>query len=88
MNKFKQLMNYLDTYPNDYIHFHSIYMVLMLDTNAAYLVMPKAQSRISGYYYLGNKPNSKPHPELNRAILIEFKHLRMLFRQLLKQKQG
>ena len=48
----------------------------MLDTGAAYLVITKAQSRIAGYYYLGNKSNAKPHPELNGSIIIECKTLK------------
>jgi hypothetical protein len=38
--------------------------------------MPKARSRIAGYYYLGNHPSTGPHPELNGTILIECKTLK------------
>ena len=69
-------MDYVDKYPNDYTRFHAGDMILILDTYATYLVMTKAQSRIAGYYYLGNKPNAKPHPELNGAILIKCKTLK------------
>ena len=51
-------------------------MLLTVDTDAAYLVMPKARSRIAGYFYLGNAPSSIPHPTLNGAILIECRTLR------------
>ena len=32
-------MEYVDTYTNAYIHFHASDMILMLDTDAAYIVM-------------------------------------------------
>ena len=76
LQKCNRLLDYVATYPNAYIRFHASDMILMLDTDAAYLVMPKARSRIAGYYYLGNKATSQPHPELNGAILIECKTLR------------
>ena len=57
INEYKQLMEYVATYPNYYIHFHANSTTLMMDKYAAYLVMPKARSCIAGYYYLGNKPN-------------------------------
>ena len=60
----------------------------MLDTDSTYLVMAKSRSRISGYYYLGNKPNAKSHSELNSSIIFEYKHLIMLLHPLPKQKQG
>ena len=68
-------MDYADTHLNVYIHFHASDMVLMIDTNATYLVMPKTWFRIAGYYYIRNKPNAKPHPELNGAMIIDCKTL-------------
>ena len=79
-------MYYAATYPNTYIRFYNSDMILMLDTDATYLVMPKSLSRIAGHYCLGNKTNAKPHPELNGAILAECKHLRILLHLLLNQK--
>ena len=38
--------------------------------------MPKARSRVAGYFYMGNKPTTRPHPSLNGAILVECKTLR------------
>ena len=71
MKKYKRLMNYADTHPNVYISFNASNMILMLDTDAAYIVITKAQSLISGYYYPINKTNSKTHLELNGAIIIK-----------------
>ena len=30
-------------------------MQLMVDSDAAYFVVPKARSRVAGYHYIGNK---------------------------------
>ena len=70
MKNSKQIMGYVAKYPNAYILFHYIYMILMLDTYAAYFVMLKAQIFIVLCYYLENKTNAKPHSELNGTILI------------------
>ena len=76
--KFKclRLLDYAATYQNAFVRFYASDMVLTVDTDAAYLVLPKARSRVAGYFYLGNFPKSKPHPSLNGAILIECKSLR------------
>ena len=76
MKKWNQLMEYTATYPNSYIRFHAIDMILILYTYAAYLVMPKVRSLIEGCYYLRNKSNSKPHLGLNGDIIIECKTLK------------
>ena len=48
-------------------------MVLHVDSNAAYLVLPNARSRIARYYYLFHHPKKAITPILNRVILIEYK---------------
>ena len=45
-------MDYLHTYPNDYIRFYARDMILHIDSDAAYLVAPKSRSRIAGYFHL------------------------------------
>ena len=70
VKKWNQCMEYTAIYPNSYIRFHAIDMILILDTDAAYLFMPKSRSLIARYYYLVNKSNYKPHPELNGSIII------------------
>ena len=69
-------MDYLHTHPNAFVRYHASDMVLHVDSDAAYLVLPKARSRIAGYYYLSSHPNIKKHPKLNGAILVECKTLR------------
>ena len=74
--KTQQLMDYLHTYPNAFIRFYASDMVLHVDSDAAYLVAPKARSRIAGYFHLSNHPNITKHPKLNGAVLVECKTLR------------
>ena len=50
-------------------------MVLHVDSDAAYIVAPKARSRIAGFYYLSNHTNKTTHPTLNGEILVECKTL-------------
>ena len=51
-------------------------MILHIDSDAAYLVLPKARSRAAGFFYFQNKPTSKPHPTVNGAVLVECTTLR------------
>ena len=48
-------------------------MILRVDSDAAYLVAPKARSRVAGYYYLSSLDKS---PRLNGAVHVECKTLR------------
>ena len=51
-------------------------MVLSIDSDAAYLVAPKARSRIAGYFYLSKGRTQSMTPPLNGAVLVECKTLR------------
>ena len=55
--KAQQLMDYLHTHPDAYIRYHASDMFLYVDSDAAYLVAPKARSRIAGYFYMSDHPN-------------------------------
>ena len=49
-------------------------MVLNVETDATYLVLPKARIRLAGYFYMGYKRHDKPqNTPLNGAILVECK---------------
>ena len=63
-------MDYAATYPNAVIRYHVSDMILHVDTDAAYLVLPKARSRIAGHYYLSNHPlaSGTPTPIPNGPI--------------------
>ena len=68
------LMDYMYTHPNATIRFYKSDMQLHVDTDAAYLVAPKAKSRAAGYFYLSAKTSSPiptiPIP-LNAPIHVE-----------------
>eukprot|EP00957_Ditylum_brightwellii_P112875 8606296-Ditylum_brightwellii.AAC.1 len=71
-------MDYLATYPNAVLCFFAGNMQLHVDSNAAYLVVNGAKSRIAGYFYCASNPhtlnyNKKPH---NAPILIECRTLK------------
>ena len=54
MEELIHFLNYWATNLDASIIFHHNHMILTLDSDAAYLIAPKAQSRAGGYYYLGN----------------------------------
>ena len=64
------------TYPNAYICFYSSDMILHVVSDEAYLVDPKARSRLAGYFHLSDIPNITKHPKLNGAIIVKCKTLR------------
>ena len=72
----QQIMDYAATYPNVYVRFYASDMVLHIDSDAAYLVMPNAKSCIAGYFQLNNHPQRIAHPEVNGAILVICKALK------------
>ena len=72
----QQLIDYAATYSNTSVRFYASDMVLEVDSDASYLVLPKARSRYAGYFRMlhkKNKPNRHIH---NGAILIECKTIR------------
>ena len=69
-------MDYIATYPNCFIRYHASDMILSIDSDAAYLVLPGARSRIAGYYHLTRIPTPSSPPFLNAPILVECKTLR------------
>ena len=61
------------------LRFHASDMCLHIDSDAAYLVMPGARSRLAGYHYLSNYPSNPPTTTpipLNGAVLIECRTIR------------
>ena len=69
-------MDYVATYPNTYVRYHASDMILTIDSDAAYLVVPKARSRVAGYFQMNNTPSKTKHPTINGAVLVECKTLR------------
>ena len=73
------LLDYCATYPNATIRYYASDMVLHVDSDAAYLVLPNARSRYAGHFYLSNHPPAlpqKPNPKPNGPILTECKTIR------------
>jgi len=72
------LLDYCATHPKGKIHFRASQMILHVDTDATYLVLPKARSMIAGYYYLAQYPTTDaiPKPTLNGTIHVECKTLK------------
>ena len=69
-----RLLDYSATYPNVTLRYHANDMVLQIHSDAAYLVAPKARSRIAGHFSLGSTTPSSPTP--SGPILIECRTLR------------
>ena len=51
-------------------------MQLAIDSDAAYLVAPKARSRVAGYFQLNSKPKPEFSEEINGAIVVNCTTLR------------
>ena len=76
LEKCQQLMDYANTYRKASIRYYNSDMVLEVDSDASYLVLPKARSRYAGYYRF-LKHNDTPQREVhNGAVLIECKTIR------------
>ena len=75
-SKCHRLMDYLATYPNAYIRYHASDMILHIDSDAAYLVLPEAKSRIAGFYQLTNTARPNTPSFTNGPLLVECKTLR------------
>jgi hypothetical protein len=77
MSKVKHLLDYAATHPNATLHYQASDMVLHIDSDSAYLVLPKARSRAAGYHYLSSRqPVNKHPPPRNAAIHVECKAIR------------
>ena len=76
MNKCKRLLDYVSTFPAVTLRYHHSDMHLHIDSDAAYLIAPKAKSRIAGFYYFKNSASSKPLRQPNHPILVECRCLR------------
>jgi len=77
--KCRRLLDYATTYQNAILRYHASDMVLHIDSDAAYLVMPGTKSRIAGHFFLSNRPPmalSKVTPLPNGAILTKYRTLR------------
>jgi hypothetical protein len=51
-----QLLDYLATHPDAIIRYHASDMILHINSDASYLSVSNARSRLGGLFFLGNKP--------------------------------
>ena len=84
--KCKRLLDYAATYQNASIRYHASDMVLHVDSDAVYLVMPQARSRIAGYYQLLDYPTREG--AINGPLLIEYKTLRSVVASAAEAEMG
>ena len=75
-SKVTQLLDYVSTHSDAAIRFHASGMCLHVDTDAAYLVLPRARSRIAGHFFLSDLPDFKRTITPNGPILTECKTIR------------
>jgi hypothetical protein len=66
--KVQMLMDYLHDHPDGVIRYHASDMILQLEADAAYLVLPKARSRAAAWFILSNDPSTHPNPMDNAPI--------------------
>ena len=86
-HKAVMLLNYLATNSKAKIRYYALDMIFHVDSNAAYLVVPNAKSRIAGYYYLSDLP-SKKHNKLNGAVLVECRYLKLVVASAAEAETG
>ena len=73
------LFDYALTHPSATIKYHASDMILHVESDAAYLVLPKARSRFAGFFHLAEhppEPPAIPTPTINGAINVECKTIR------------
>ena len=70
-NKLCHLLDYVAKHPNAVIRYHKSDMVLHVDSDAAYLVLPEARSRMASHYFLSSDPTVTRTVLPNGPILTE-----------------
>jgi hypothetical protein len=62
-----QLLDYLETNPDATIRYHALDMILHIHSDASYLSVSNACSRLGGLFFCGDKPPQEDN--LNGSIL-------------------
>ena len=68
--KVQMLMDYLHDYPDGVLRYYASDMILQMEADAAYLVLPQARSRAAAWFIPGNDPISHPSPMSNAPIYV------------------
>lgn len=76
MKKVQSFLDYAHTYYNAFLRFYASDIQLMVDSDAVYLVLPKACNRIVGYFRLAGEQDDQRRYTDNGAILVECYTLR------------
>jgi hypothetical protein len=94
MQRITHLLNYCATNPDAVIRFKKSDMVLHVESDASYLSLPKATSRVAGYHYLSSAPTNpgkaprreEEMPPMNGAINVVCNILRVVYQAQPKPK--
>ena len=91
VQKKKVLMDYAATEPDAVIRFHASNLCLHINSDATYIVQPKARSSATSYYYLSDNPpspNIRPTPSPNGQILTKFQTICTVMASAAEAKTG
>ena len=91
IQKTKMLMDYMATQPDAVIQFHASDICLHIDSNAAYLVQPKARSRAAGHFCLSDNPpsdNTRPTPSPNGPVITKCQTIRTVMASAAEAETG
>jgi hypothetical protein len=69
-----QLLDYLATHPDATIRYHTSDMILHIHSDASYLSVSHARSRLGGLFYCGDKPPNEDRLNgsiVNSAVVIK-----------------
>ena len=76
MEKCNQLQDYVNTYGRVFVRFHASDMILEVDSNSSYLILPKSRRRYAGYVWLLDHLSIHKQRLHNGAILVLCKRIR------------
>ena len=76
LQKCHHLLDYVSWHPSATLRYHACDMILHVDSDAAYLVLPRARSRLAGHFFLSSNPTLTRTVHPNAPILTECKTIR------------
>ena len=88
MEKTVQLLDYLATHPAAKVRFHASSMVLNIHSDAFYLSEPRARSRLSGYFFLGEVPKKGENIQMNGNMFVSCGILRIVVCSAIEAELG
>jgi hypothetical protein len=88
INAVSHLLDYCSTHPESSIRYFASDMQLKIHSDPSYLSEPKANSRIGGYFYLGNNTKSPQKTLSNGPILCHTTVLKHVFSSVAEAEFG